>query len=41
MLEKDISLAQKLGLRGTPAFIIKDEIIFGYINSEEILSKLN
>ena len=41
ILEKDIGLAQELGLRGTPAFIIKDEIIFGYISSEDILSKLN
>lgn len=39
-LNKDIELANKLGLRGTPAFIIKDELIFGYIEYEEILSKL-
>ena len=40
-LENDINLSKKLGLRGTPAFIINDEIIFGYINFEEMLSKLN
>ena len=39
-LRKDIDLANKLGLRGTPAFVIGDELIFGYINHEEIISKL-
>ncbi len=39
-LNKDIELANKLGLRGTPAFVIKDELIFGYIEYEEILSRL-
>ena len=41
ILENDIQLAQNLGLRGTPAFIINNEIIFGYINYEDMLSKLN
>ena len=41
ILKNDIQLAQNLGLRGTPAFIINNEIIFGYINSEDMLSKLN
>ena len=41
ILKNDIQLAQNLGLRGTPAFIINNEIIFGYIDYEEILSKLN
>ena len=30
-LKKDIDLANKLGLRGTPAFVVGEEIIFGYI----------
>ncbi len=41
ILQNDIQLAQNLGLRGTPAFIINNEIIFGYINYEDMLSKLN
>ena len=40
-LQSDIELAQKLGLRGTPAFIINDEILFGYIELEEMKAKLN
>ena len=40
-LQLDIELAQKLGLRGTPAFIINDEIVFGYIELEEMKAKLN
>ena len=39
-LKKDYDLANNLGLRGTPAFIIGNEIIFGYIGYDEILSKL-
>ena len=39
-LLKDRELAEKLSLRGTPAFVIGDELIFGYINHEEIISKL-
>ena len=39
-LKNDYDLANNLGLRGTPAFIIGNEIIFGYIGYEEILSKL-
>lgn len=30
-LTKNIELAQKLGIRGTPAFVIGDELIRGYI----------
>ena len=40
-LEKDIELANELGLRGTPAFIIGNEIIFGYLNYQEMISKIN
>ncbi len=40
-LKNDYDLANNLGLRGTPAFIIGNEIIFGYIGYEEILSKLD
>ena len=40
-LQSDIELARNLGLRGTPAFIISDEIFFGYINKEDIVSILN
>ena len=40
-IKEDYDLANNLGLRGTPAFIIGDEIIFGYINYDEMLAKLN
>ena len=40
-LEKDIELANELGLRGTPAFIIGNEIIFGYLNYQEMIAKIN
>lgn len=40
-LELDINLAKKLNLRGTPAFVIGKEIIFGYINLEEMNVKLD
>ena len=40
-LQNDIELARNLGLRGTPAFIISDEIFFGYINKADIISILN
>ena len=36
-----INLAKKLNLRGTPAFVIGEEIIFGYINNEEMNVKLD
>ena len=39
-LESDINLAKKLRLRGTPAFVIGEEIIFGYISTEEMSDKL-
>ncbi len=39
-LEADIKLAQDLSLRGTPAFIINNEIHFGYFSMSEIESKL-
>ena len=40
-LDKDILLANELGLRGTPAFIIGNEIIFGYLNYKEMVTKIN
>ena len=40
-LQNDIELAKSLGLRGTPAFIISDEIFFGYINKEDMVSIIN
>ena len=40
-LKNDIDLARNLGLRGTPAFIISDEIFFGYIDKEDMVSILN
>ena len=40
-LQNDIELARNLGLRGTPAFIISDEIFFGYINKEDMVSIVN
>ena len=40
-LQNDIELARNLGLRGTPAFIISDELFFGYINKDDMVSILN
>ncbi len=40
-LEKDVKLANQLGLRGTPAFIIGNEIIFGYLNHKEMIAKID
>ena len=40
-LKMDIDLANKLGLRGTPAFVVGNEIIFGYVPAEELLNKIN
>tara|TARA_B100001248_G_scaffold176122_1_gene133717 strand:- start:211 stop:921 length:711 start_codon:yes stop_codon:yes gene_type:complete len=40
-LKNDIDLARNLGLRGTPAFIISDEIFFGYIDKDDMVSVLN
>ena len=40
-LQKDVDLAKKLGLRGTPAFVIGREIIFGYVGGDELLNILN
>ena len=39
-LKADLDLANKLGLRGTPAFVIGDEVIFGYIPADELLEKI-
>ena len=40
-LKTDIDLANKLGLRGTPAFVVGNEIIFGYVPTDELLNKIN
>ena len=40
-VEKDIELARIFELKGTPAFLIKDEVIFGYIDHEEITKKIS
>ena len=40
-LKVDVDLANMLGLRGTPAFVVGDEIIFGYIPADELLNKIN
>ena len=39
--KKDVDLANKLGLRGTPAFVVGNEIIFGYVPADELLNKIN
>ena len=33
----DGELAQKLSLRGTPAFIVNDKLFFGYIGYDELI----
>ncbi len=37
-LQQNYQLAQALGLQGTPAFVVGDEIIRGYLPAEEMLS---
>jgi len=39
-LKSDFQLAQKLELRGTPAFIVGEEILFGYVGFEELSSRI-
>ena len=40
-LKMDVDLANKLGLRGTPAFVVGNQIIFGYVPADELLNKIN
>ena len=40
-LKMDVDLANKLGLRGTPAFVVGNQIIFGYVPADELLNKMN
>ena len=40
-LIKNREIAKLLGLNGTPAFIISDEIFFGYIDKDDMVSVLN
>ena len=40
LLNKDLELAKNLKLRGTPVFIINDEIFFGYIGYDAIAENL-
>jgi protein-disulfide isomerase len=37
---KDRELAEKLSLRGTPAFIVNDKLFFGYIGYDELVSHI-
>ena len=39
-LQKDVKLAQSLNLRGTPALIIDEEIVFGYIGFDELVQRI-
>ena len=39
-IRKDVELAKALNLKGTPVFIINDEVIFGYVGYDEMSSKL-
>ena len=39
-IKKDIKLAQQLSLQGTPAFVIKNKLIFGYVGYNELLGRL-
>ena len=40
LLNKDLELAKSLKLRGTPVFIINNEVFFGYIGYEAIAENL-
>ena len=37
-LFKDRELAEKLSLRGTPAFIVNNKLFFGYIGYDELVA---
>ena len=39
-INKDLKLAQQLTLQGTPAFIVKNKLIFGYVGYDELLDQL-
>ncbi len=39
-LLEDRELAEKLSLRGTPAFIVNDKLFFGYIGYNELISHI-
>ena len=39
-LINDRELAEKLSLRGTPAFIVNDKLFFGYIGYDELVSHI-
>ena len=39
-LFNDRELAEKLSLRGTPAFIVNDKLFFGYIGYDELVSHM-
>ena len=39
-LLKDRELAEKLSLRGTPAFIVNDKLFLGYIGYDELVSNI-
>ncbi len=39
-LFNDRELAEKLSLRGTPAFIVNDKLFFGYIGYDELVSHI-
>ena len=39
-INKDLKLAQQLALQGTPAFIVKNKLIFGYVGYDELLDQL-
>ncbi len=39
-LNDDLKLAEKLSLQGTPAFIVKNKLIFGYVGYNELLNIL-
>jgi protein-disulfide isomerase len=41
MIEKNLELGQALGIQGTPAIIIGDELISGLISEEQIKEKLD
>ena len=39
-LLKDREIAEKLSLRGTPAFIVNDKLFFGYLSYDELIFHL-
>jgi protein-disulfide isomerase len=41
VIEENVVLGDRLGLTGTPAFVIADEIVFGAVGVEQIKTRID